>query len=121
MTSNANKIFNDIISCEIGSYMTTYGPDRAVITISNLLKLNPEFTKYKMRKALKELRTDGLIEYTSQGCPAVESMGEYRELIYEAGPPINGYALTKKGFKSDIFKTRYKEWEKSLEEWANGY
>ena len=65
--------------------------------------------KYKMRKALKELITDGLIEYTSQGCPAIESCGEYTELVCEAGPPINGYALTKVGFESKEYQEASKQ------------
>jgi hypothetical protein len=117
--TNEEKIFSSIISCEIGSYMTTYGPDRAVITISNLCALN-KLTRYAARKALKNLREEGVIEYVSQGCPAVVSYGEVPELVYEAGPPINGYALTKKGFETETWKQAYAEWNRSLEEWANG-
>lgn len=113
------RIFNIIMDCEIGSYTTLYGPECAVITITNILKLEKNMTKYRARKALKELINDGLIKYTSQGCPAIESFGEYRELVCEARPPINGYAMTEKGFKTQEWKDRYAEWCKSMEEWAN--
>lgn len=101
------RILQAIIDCEIGSYTTLYAPEKAVITISNLMKLTG-LTKYGARKALKELQRDGLIYYTSQGCPAVVSYGEYPELVYEAGPPINGYALTEEGFHT-------KQWIDSYE------
>ena len=114
-----SKLLNNIISCEIGSYTTLYAPEKAVITITNLLNLNEGLTKYRARIALKELIVEGLIEYTSQGCPAVESFGEYRELVCDARPPINGYALTKKGFESDMWKQAYAEWCKSMVDWAN--
>lgn len=47
-----------------------------------------------------------------------KSGGEYLELVCEAAPPINGYALTKSGFKSAEYKAAYEEWKTSLEEWA---
>ena len=113
------KIFDCLISCEIGSYTTYMAPEKTVITISNICKLIPETTRYGARKALKELIANGLVEYTSQGCPAVVSYGEVPELVCDARPPINGYALTKKGFESDRWKQAYAEWCKSMEEWAN--
>ena len=118
MTADANEIFNCIISCEISTYMHIHGPDKAVVPISNIASLL-KWTKYRIRKALKELRELELIEYTSQGCPALVSYGEYTELICEAQPPINGYALTKQGFETEIYKKRYSEWEKGLAKWAN--
>lgn len=114
-----DRIFNIIIGCEIGSYTSLYAPDRAVISISNLLYLLGDVTKYSARQALKRLIADGLIEYTSQGCPAVVSYGEVPELVADAAPPINGYALTKKGFETTEWKQAYKEWCKSMEEWAD--
>lgn len=114
------KIFNVIIGCEISLYTCLYAPDKAVITITNIVNLIEGLTKYRARKALKSLIADGLVEYTSQGCPAVESIGEYRELIEEARPPINGYTLTKTGFQSEQFKRAYNDWKKSMAEWANG-
>lgn len=119
-TSEAKeKIFNKIINCEISLYTAMYAPDKAVVPISNIIHLINGLTKYRARKALKELINDGLIYYTSQGCPALVSYGEYTELIDDARPPINGYALTQKGFETETWKKAYKEWEKSMEEWAN--
>ena len=112
------KIFNTIIGCEICLNMVMYGPDFACVPISNILGLIPELKRSQARRAIKELINDGLIFYTSQGRPAIESGGEYRELVCEAAPPINGYALTKSGFKSAAYKAAYDEWKASLEEWA---
>ncbi len=118
MTEYAIKIFSCIISCEISTYEHTYGPDKAVVPISDLVHML-KWTKYRARKALNELRELDLIEYTSQGRPALVSYGEIAELICEAQPPINGYALTEKGFQSDLYKQKHAKWEKDLEEWAN--
>lgn len=114
-----DKVLNCIIGCEISLYTTLYGPDKAVVPISNVAALTG-LTKYGARKAIKELIKDGMIYYTSQGCPAIVSCGEYRELVCEAGAPINGYALTKDAFKSSAWHEAYDEWCKSMEEWANG-
>ena len=114
------KIFSMLISCEISTYTAMYAPDRAVVPISNILAFVNGLTKYRARKALKELISDGVICYTSQGCPAIVSYGEYKELIADAAPPINGYCLTKKGFETVEWKQAYKQWKKSMEEWANG-
>lgn len=116
-----NRIFSTLISCEISTYTAMYALDRAVVPISNLLSLIDGLTKYRARKALRQLIQDGVICYTSQGCPAVVSHGEYRELISEAAPPVNGYALTEKGFNTNEWHQAYAQWEKSMEEWANGY
>lgn len=115
------KIFSMLINCEISTYTALYAPDRAVVTIGNIVESIEGLTKYKARKALKQLIADGIICYTSQGCPAVVSHGEYRELISEAAPPVNGYALTEKGFNTNEWHQAYAQWEKSMEEWANGY
>ena len=114
------KIFNCLISCELSTYTAMYAPDKAVVPISNIIYLINGLTKYRARKALKELINEELIFYTSQGCPAIVSYGEYEELIDDARPPINGYALTTKAYKSATFKDRKAEFDKSLEEWANG-
>ena len=113
------RIFDILISCEIGTYTSFHAPDRAVVSISNIVALLGDVTKYAARQALKRLRADGLVEYTSQGCPAVISYGEVPELIADAAPPINGYCLTEKGFETPEWKQAYKEWNKSMEEWAN--
>lgn len=119
MTDTAEKILGCIVGCELSLYTVLYGPDRAVVTISNICSLLG-LTKYKARKALKELIAEGLIEYTSQGNPAVESCGEYRELVYEAMPPTNGYALTEMGFQDREYRKQYEDWRKSMAEWAEG-
>ena len=120
MTEDSIKVLRCIMSCEISLYTTCYAPDKAVVPISNIVSLL-KWTKYRVRKALKELRGLELIEYTSQGCPAIVSYGaeSYPELIDDARPPINGYALTKKAFDSDLWKEHYSEWNRSMEEWAN--
>lgn len=120
MTEDSRKVLNCIMSCEISLYTACHAPDKAVVPISNIVSLL-KCSKYRARKALKELRELELIEYTSQGCPAIVSYGaeSYPELIDEAHPPINGYALTKKTFESDLWKKKYDEWEKSMEEWGN--
>lgn len=112
------RIFKTIIGCEIGLNMVMYGPEFACVPISNILGLIPELKRSQARRAIKELISEGLIFYTSQGRPAIESGGEYRELVCEAAPPINGYALTKSGFKSAEYKAAYEEWKTSLKEWA---
>ena len=121
MTEDSIKVLSCIMSCEISLYTAFYAPDKAVVPISNIISLL-KWTKYRVRKSLKELRELGLIEYTSQGCPAIVSYGSesYPELIDDARPPINGYALTKKAFESELWKERYSEWRKGMEEWSKG-
>ena len=106
------KIFNCLISCEVSTYTSLYAPNKAVVPISNIIHLIKGLTKYRARKALKELINDGLIYYTSQGRPALVSYGEYEELIDDAQPPINGYAITEKGFNTEIFKKMLEEYNK---------
>lgn len=115
-----DRILTTLMGCEISLYTTLYGPDTAVVSISNFLSLIPDLTRYRARLAIKDLLQDGIIKYTSQGHPAIESFGEYRELVCDAMPPTNGYALTRKAFETETWKARYAEWEKSMEEWANG-
>lgn len=118
MTDEASDVLSIIISCEISRYSNVYAPDRTVVPISSI-EVVLEISKYRIRKALKELRELGLIEYTSQGRPAIVSYGEVTELVCEALPPINGYALTEKGFETELYKQKYAKWQKDLEEWAN--
>lgn len=115
MTEDSVKVLRCIISCEISLYTVFYAPDKAVVRMSNIVSLL-KWTKYRIRKALKELRELELIEYTSQGCPALVSYDG--ELVDEAHPPINGYALTKKAFETDAWKEMYADYEKGMEEWA---
>lgn len=117
-----DKIFRTIISCELSLYTALYTPDKAVVPISNIISLIDGLTKYRARLALKELINEDLLYYTSQGCPALLSPStesHYAELIDDAHPPINGYALTKKAFESQQWKDAYSSWNKSMEDWAN--
>ncbi len=84
--------------------------------IANATKMS----KYKILKILHELRDEGLVERASQGCPAQISYGEITELICEAMPPLNGWALTPKGRETDIYKAVEDEYERGMKEWANG-
>lgn len=119
MNEFEEQILKAIISCEISTYTCSYAPEKVVVTTSNLATLL-EWTKYKVRKALRGLMAIGYVEYISQGCPAVESNTENgRELICEAQPPINGYTLTELGFSTTQFRAAYEAWNKSMEQWAN--
>ena len=121
MTEIENEILNAIISCEICTYTCCYAPPRAVVPIGNLATLL-NYSRYNLRKSLKELIAAGYIEYTSQGRPAIESNTENgHELICEQLPPINGYALTTRGYASEQFKGALEEFNRSMEELANGY
>lgn len=102
-------VFLVFCHAEIGSYMCTYGPEKVVVStkeVANAMK----WTEYKARKAIKELVSRGWIERASCGCPAVVSYGEVPELVCDATPPKNGYAITKEGFQTDHWKAAYKEW-----------
>lgn len=117
------QAFNVLIQSQIGTYTSLYAPSEAVIPISSILRsvnrnAEVKLTKYRVRQALKSLIAEGLIYYTSQGRPAVISYGEVPELEYEAMPPVNGYALTEKAYKTSEWIAAYADWEKSMEEWA---
>lgn len=116
--SEIEAVFLVFCHAEIGSYMIPYAPDRVVVSARETAKIL-KWTEYRTRKAIKELVSRGWIERASCGNPAVVSYGEYTELIFDAEPPKNGYALTKAGFQTDLWKTAYAEWCKSMEEWAN--
>ena len=119
MTDIEEKLLKTIIDCEISLYTCSYAPPKAVVSTGNLAKLL-NCSKYKARKGLKELLAAGYIEYTSQGQPAIESNTENGyELISEAGPPINGYALTESGFQTKQFKEALKRFDEAMEKWAN--
>ena len=112
-------VFFCFCSAEISRYTTLYADDKAVCCtreIANILK----WTKYRTKKIINELVGRGWIERTSIGCPAVVSYGEYTELVCEAMPPKNGYAITKAGFQTDLWKKAYSKWEQSMREWAEG-
>lgn len=110
-------VFRVFCSAEIGTYMCTYAPERAVVSAKETAKIL-KWTEYRTRKAIKELVSRGWIERASCGCPAVVSCGEYPELVCEAMPPKNGYAITKQGFQTDHWKLAYEEWNESLKEWS---
>jgi len=116
--SDEIAVFQCIANCEVSSYTTTYSPERVVVSTGDIAKMN-QWTKYRTRKAIKGLVEKGLIERASCGCPAVVSYGEYTELVCEARPPMNGYAITKKGFQNEMWKNIYDLWCRSMEEWAN--
>jgi hypothetical protein len=107
------RVLNHIVNADIA----TYGD--YVMSISNLMVFEPGFTKYRLRKVLKELLNDGLIKYTSRGCPAVEDYvnGEVLELVCDASPPVNGYVLTDKGHETDAYKTAYQNQDDVFRRW----
>lgn len=116
-----DRVFDVLINCQISTYTALYAPDEAVVTISNIVALIGNESKYAVRNCLKSLMNDGLICRKSQGCPAIVSYGEVPELVCDAMPPINGYCLTEKGYLTSEWKNAYRAWERSMEEWANGY
>lgn len=116
--TDAEKAFMVLCSAEICSYMTMYAPEKVVVSTREIADCKG-WTCYRTKKAIKTLVEMGLIERSCVGCPAVESRGEYRELVFEAMPPKNGYSITKQGFQSEWWKKAHNEWCKSLEEWAN--
>ena len=118
MTSDEKAVFHVIANCEVSSYSTTYAPDKVVVSTGDIAKMCL-WSKYRTRKAIKGLVEKGLIERASCGCPVVVSYGEYPELVCEARPPMNGYAITKQGFQSEEWKSIYDLWCRSMEEWAN--
>ena len=79
-----------------------------------------KLSKYKVIQNIHLLREDGLVKRASMGCPAQVSRGEYEELICDAAPPVNGWALTKKGYASAEYKAAEAEYLNGLAEWANG-
>lgn len=119
MTNDEKQVFRCIGHCEISTYTTAYPPERCVVSVRNIASLL-KWTQYRVRKAVKDLVGMGLIERASCGNPAVESFGEYRELVYEPAPPTNGYAITSEGFKCEEWQALYAEWNRSMEEWADG-
>lgn len=116
--SDEKAVFHCIANCELSSYSTMYPPERVVVSTGDIAKM-VLWSKYRTRKAIHSLVDKGLIERASCGNPAIESCGEYRELVCESAPPTNGYALTKQGFQSEEWKDIYDIWCRSLEEWAN--
>lgn len=118
LTADEKNVFNRIASCEISAYCTMYSPDRIVVSTGDLARML-KWTTYRTRKAIRGLVARGLIERASCGNPAVVSYGECPELIYDAMPPTNGFAITEQGFKCDEWRAIYTDWERSLADWAN--
>lgn len=107
------QVFTEICNAET----VTYCDNSGVITISDLMNFIPGVTKYRMRKILRELKEEGLIEYRSKGCPGEEDP-YYHEWNCDPAPPINGYALTEKGMETETYKTVYQNWCDSFKKWA---
>lgn len=101
--------------CELSNNI--YGID--VIETKSIMRCTG-LTKYMVIKQLHFWRDKGLVERASMGCPAQVSCGEIEELISEAAPPINGWKLTERGYKSNGFKIAEDDYLKSLAELANG-
>lgn len=118
MNDDEIAVFHCLASCEISTYTTLYGPKKVVVSTGNIAQ-QLSWSKYRTRKAIHTLVDKGLIERASCGNPAVEGGYEYRELIYEAAPPTNGYAITDKGFQTTEWKKAYDDWCKSMDEWVN--
>ena len=99
------QVFTEICQAETVTCFNNNG----VITTSNLMDFIPGVSKYRMRQVLKALKEEGLIEYRSMGCPTEEDP-YYHELVHDAAPPINGYAVSVKGMETEVFKTVYQNW-----------
>ena len=113
-----NEVIRILWNCDLTACLSMYCNTEGVVGISNLLYLitdrYPEVTKYRLRKTLKELITEELVEFKSVGQPAIEDGYEYKELVCEARPPLNGYKLTKKGAELDICKQLNYKYEEEL-------
>ena len=101
--------------CELSNNI--YGID--VIETKTVMRCTG-LTKYMVIKQLHFWRDKGMIERASMGCPAQVSHGEIEELISEAAPPVNGWRLSERGYKSNVFKIAKDDYLKSLAELANG-
>lgn len=111
MTQNASVVFCKICVCEQHWDAVNVYPVRILSEMTGL-------TKYAVRKAITELREAGLVQRTCVGRPAVEAGYEYKELAFEAMPPLHGFGLTKLATETKIFKEAERENEKALKEWA---
>ena len=121
MTEDEKTVFLQMINAEIGMYTWMYTPSRFVCSARFVAALYG-WTRYKARKALKGLAGHGLIELVSIGRPAVESFdGEVYELVCDARPPMNGYALTKQAPNTDEWKAVIEEFDRDMRKMAEGY
>lgn len=120
MSEDEVKVFDIIINSEIGSYECSYALRQNAISCKAIMKISG-LSEYKVKKSIKSLVEQGYIERVSVGRPAVESYnGECYELICEAMPPLNGFALTVKGLNSSEYKDAYNAWTKRMNEWLEG-
>lgn len=77
-------------------------------------------TLYATRKALRELKAEGLVRNACQGRPAVVSIGEIVELECEAMPPIRGFVVTALGRRTQEWAEAEREYNDGLRKWAMG-
>ena len=112
-----DTIFNSLAQLIADPFIAQYF-DEPVMSIPNL-KLVVDASEYKIRKAIKELVSEGLVEKKSIGRPARVFYGEIVELMEEAHPPITGWSLTKKALETDKYKEIVEFVNKSLADWAN--
>ena len=75
-------------------------------------------TLYATRKAIKELRENGLIERSCVGCPAIVEGYEYEELVCEARPPKHGFTTTASAKDTAIYKEEEMKFNEGLRKWA---
>ena len=113
MTETADFVFKEM--CNLSQNWEGW-----YVFSARLIASGSKYSVYQVRKALHELRDFGLVKRDSEGCPAQVSYGEVPELICEAGPPMNGWSVTKKGKETDVYEKAFQEYCKGLEDWANG-
>lgn len=73
----------------------------SVVTSKELAR-SADFTLYRVRKTLKELEAEGLVEKLSEGIrPEYSYEGE---CIHEGYPPRNGWTVTQAVIQTDMWK-----------------
>ena len=107
MTKNAEVVFQKM--CRYEQHWESGG-----VYPTTLLAEATGLSRYMVRKAIKELCAEGLAERGSVGRPAVEYGYEYKELVCEAMPPLNGFMLTDKAVDTEIFKEEEQRFIKGL-------
>lgn len=89
----------------------------SVVTSKELAR-SANITLYRVRKTLKELEAEGLVEKLSEGIrPEYSYEGE---CIHEGYPPRNGWTVTQSVILTDMWKQAVDEANKSFAQWANG-
>ena len=67
-----------------------------------------EWTRYRVRKAIKYLRELGLVERTTCGISAIVYESESGMDMWDySHPPVNGFGLSQKGYESATYKLSY--------------